>query len=395
MSTRTARTADRSVAEKNAKLLKALLQRPDNKHCADCRRKDPRWASWNIGIFVCIRCSGIHRAMGTHIMKSVDLDSWTVEQVENMVQWGNETANKYWEANLKGGPPSESNIEAWIRTKYENKRWAMKGPIPDPATLRSGDAEVPQTLDTAAVENRSTRAPAKAASESLLNLDDFVSSTQPSSVSGHSSPTPQLRGADLFQSTATALRQSAGSSSAPATPSPHHASAPASSGKPDISSIMSLYQKNPSSTQLDQNGSTRASSAFDLFAGISNVPPMTQSTTGFGNFQGSSAFGNNSDDFGLFASATVPNGGQATGNMPSGSSWGVQEPQYHQPQPTSQAMFMNSSNFSQTPSSLSGMPQGGQFFSSNSSSPAFGASSGHPQRKPATDAFSDIVNFGK
>jgi hypothetical protein len=61
---------------------------------------DPRWASWNLyvlhfrlysdltmlhrGVFLCIRCSGIHRGMGTHIsrVKSVDLDIWTPEQMD-------------------------------------------------------------------------------------------------------------------------------------------------------------------------------------------------------------------------------------------------------------------------------------------------------------------------
>ncbi len=43
----------------------------------------PRWASWNLGIFVCIRCAGIHRNLGVHISKvrSVNLDSWTPQQV--------------------------------------------------------------------------------------------------------------------------------------------------------------------------------------------------------------------------------------------------------------------------------------------------------------------------
>lgn len=58
---------------------------------------DPRWASWNLGIFVCIRCSGIHRGMGTHIsrVKSVDLDAWTDEQLHYVVRWGNARANKF------------------------------------------------------------------------------------------------------------------------------------------------------------------------------------------------------------------------------------------------------------------------------------------------------------
>lgn len=43
----------------------------------------PRWASWNLGVFLCIRCAGIHRNLGVHIskVKSVNLDSWTSEQI--------------------------------------------------------------------------------------------------------------------------------------------------------------------------------------------------------------------------------------------------------------------------------------------------------------------------
>jgi hypothetical protein len=39
MSTRHARTADRASNEKNAKVLKALLQKTPNKYCADCKKK--------------------------------------------------------------------------------------------------------------------------------------------------------------------------------------------------------------------------------------------------------------------------------------------------------------------------------------------------------------------
>ena len=47
-----------------------------------------RWASWNIGIFLCIRCGGLHRSLGTHIskVKSVTLDKWTDEQVEVIIR---------------------------------------------------------------------------------------------------------------------------------------------------------------------------------------------------------------------------------------------------------------------------------------------------------------------
>ncbi|KPI34465.1 uncharacterized protein AB675_4081 [Cyphellophora attinorum] len=139
------RPAGNDRAAQNTQTLKALVKLEGNKVCADCKRnKHPRWASWNLGVFVCIRCSGIHRGMGTHIsrVKSVDLDSWTDEQLQSILKWGNTRANKYWEAKLaQGHSPSEAKIENFIRTKYESKRWVMDGPMPDPSTLGADDEE--------------------------------------------------------------------------------------------------------------------------------------------------------------------------------------------------------------------------------------------------------------
>ncbi|KAJ7836381.1 hypothetical protein B0H14DRAFT_2794427 [Mycena olivaceomarginata] len=140
---------DKATTDRFTRTLRELVKRPDNKLCADCKRNDPRWASWNLGVFLCIRCSGIHRGMGTHIskVKSVDLDVWTPEQMQSIQKWGNRLANLYWEAHLKAGhQPPEHKMESFIRSKYESRRWALDGPPPpDPSVLDSeaGASEEP------------------------------------------------------------------------------------------------------------------------------------------------------------------------------------------------------------------------------------------------------------
>ncbi|EPS68616.1 hypothetical protein M569_06153, partial [Genlisea aurea] len=109
------------------KILEGLLKLPENRECADCKSKGPRWASVNLGIFICMQCSGIHRSLGVHISKvrSATLDTWLPEQVSFIQSMGNEKANSYWEAEL---PPNYDRVgvENFIRAKYYEKRWVPR-----------------------------------------------------------------------------------------------------------------------------------------------------------------------------------------------------------------------------------------------------------------------------
>lgn len=40
-----------------------------NDKCAECSTPEPDWASLNLGILLCIECSGVHRNLGVHISK--------------------------------------------------------------------------------------------------------------------------------------------------------------------------------------------------------------------------------------------------------------------------------------------------------------------------------------
>ncbi|XP_038002478.1 arf-GAP with coiled-coil, ANK repeat and PH domain-containing protein 2 isoform X8 [Motacilla alba alba] len=142
-----------SGSETKEKLLKgeSALQRVQciagNAACCDCGLADPRWASINLGITLCIECSGIHRSLGVHFSKvrSLTLDSWEPELLKLMCELGNDVINRIYEAKLeKVGvkkPQSGSQRqekEAYIRAKYVERKFVEKQaasvPLPEPGT---------------------------------------------------------------------------------------------------------------------------------------------------------------------------------------------------------------------------------------------------------------------
>jgi Arf-GAP with coiled-coil, ANK repeat and PH domain-containing protein len=67
---------------------------------------EPDWASINLGILICIQCSGIHRQLGTHISKvrSATLDVWDTELKKLMLATGNALVNSIYEEGLQFHP---------------------------------------------------------------------------------------------------------------------------------------------------------------------------------------------------------------------------------------------------------------------------------------------------
>ncbi|RXN31148.1 arf-GAP with coiled- ANK repeat and PH domain-containing 3-like isoform X2 [Labeo rohita] len=117
----------------------SILQRvqslPGNEICCDCGQADPRWASINLGILLCIECSGIHRSLGVHCSKvrSLTLDTWEPELMKLMCELGNTVINQIYEGaceeqGLKKPGPSSSrqDKEAWIKAKYVERKFLKK-----------------------------------------------------------------------------------------------------------------------------------------------------------------------------------------------------------------------------------------------------------------------------
>lgn len=96
---------------------------------------DPQWASINLGVLMCIECSGVHRQLGSHIsrVRSLDLDEWPSGHLAAMTALGNALANTVFDARLdpaaKPQPSSpQADKERYIIAKYEKREFLQ--PLP-------------------------------------------------------------------------------------------------------------------------------------------------------------------------------------------------------------------------------------------------------------------------
>uniref|UniRef100_A0A3Q3K630 ArfGAP with SH3 domain, ankyrin repeat and PH domain 2b n=1 Tax=Monopterus albus TaxID=43700 RepID=A0A3Q3K630_MONAL len=104
-----------------------------NDSCCDCGAADPTWLSTNLGVLICIECSGIHREMGVHYsrIQSLDLDVLGTSELLLAKNVGNASFNEIMEADLveqdmtKPDPRSDMQIRKdYITAKYTEKRFA-------------------------------------------------------------------------------------------------------------------------------------------------------------------------------------------------------------------------------------------------------------------------------
>ncbi|KAL7135218.1 hypothetical protein ABFS83_11G078600 [Erythranthe nasuta] len=92
------------TALKTEKPIDVLKKVCGNDRCADCGAPEPDWASLNLGVLVCIECSGVHRNLGVHISKvrslTLDVKVWEPSVLNLFQSLGNTFANSVWEELL-------------------------------------------------------------------------------------------------------------------------------------------------------------------------------------------------------------------------------------------------------------------------------------------------------
>ncbi|XP_075238376.1 stromal membrane-associated protein 1-like [Lycorma delicatula] len=179
MSSKAEKERQKQIQDKCQKLLTQMLRDDDNKYCVDCDAKGPRWASWNLGIFLCIRCAGIHRNLGVHIskVKSVNLDTWTPEQVVSLQQMGNSRARAVYEANLPDNfrrPQSDSALEAFVRAKYEAKKYIAREWVPPPIPKVNWDKELEEEAERGRKKKKQQDGKILGQTQSVRKLDNVI-----------------------------------------------------------------------------------------------------------------------------------------------------------------------------------------------------------------------------
>ncbi|GLT83854.1 hypothetical protein SLE2022_021220 [Rubroshorea leprosula] len=127
---------------KSKKTIDILRRVPGNDKCADCDAPEPDWASLNLGVLVCIECSGIHRNLGVHISKvrslTLDVKAWEPSVLALFQSLGNTYANSIWEELLHSGCSFSTNNVTGGSSKSERHKQllTMKPRHNDPLSVR-------------------------------------------------------------------------------------------------------------------------------------------------------------------------------------------------------------------------------------------------------------------
>jgi Arf-GAP with SH3 domain, ANK repeat and PH domain-containing protein len=153
------RSISSSFDENPGKLLQMLRDNDQgNCWCADCGTGvKVEWVSINLGIILCIECSGIHRSLGTHISKvrslTLDITSFTADIVELLLLVGNRVSNMVWEARLDPGLKPSATASREQRLKFITAKYVDRAYVEPISSTLSRYPTADETLLAAIKKN--------------------------------------------------------------------------------------------------------------------------------------------------------------------------------------------------------------------------------------------------
>ncbi|CAD6190502.1 unnamed protein product [Caenorhabditis auriculariae] len=117
----------RKAEEKNINTIKELAHLPENKKCCECGQIGPTYVDLTVLSFCCTSCSGLLRGLNPpHRVKSINMSTFSNEEVEKLRSGGNEENHKTWMKSYTGPKMSslkKSDVQDYLIKKYEKKSW--------------------------------------------------------------------------------------------------------------------------------------------------------------------------------------------------------------------------------------------------------------------------------
>lgn len=110
------------------KTLENIRKNGGNKSCFDCGEKGVTYVVPKYGIFICSRCSGIHREIGSKV-KGLGVSNFSEKEISLLQDIGNDNAHEIWMAKFNSSKDKlpkvndENSIKEHLKLKYIEKKW--------------------------------------------------------------------------------------------------------------------------------------------------------------------------------------------------------------------------------------------------------------------------------